>query len=309
MDYKHGILDTVGNTPLIRLENIEKLFDLNCHIFAKLERCNPTGSIKDRAAKAMILDALEKKRINKETTIVEPTSGNTGISLCAIASALNLKTIIFMPANMSKERINMMKAFGAEIVLTDTSLGMQGAIDACINYQKNHPNTFMPSQFENEANSDAHYLSTGREIYHQLDGNVDIFVAAFGTGGTLSGTAKYLKEQNPKIKVVGLEPSSSPLITKGKTGPHKIQGIGANFIPPILKREYIDQFFTIDDEEAYKFCLLLARKEGLFCGVSSGANLAGCIKVAKENPNCNIVTVLPDDGERYLSVDNLFDRS
>lgn len=306
MDYKHGIIETIGNTPLVRLENIEKEFQLKSKLFAKLERCNPTGSIKDRAAKGMILDVLEQKKINQDTILVEPTSGNTGISICAIASSLNMKAIIFMPANMSKERIQMMKAFGAEIVLTEPSRGMQGAIDACDEFQKTHENTFMPSQFDNKSNSQAHYFTTGPEIYRQLDQQVDIFVASFGTGGTLTGVSKFLKEQNREILTVGLEPASSPLVTEGKKGPHKIQGIGANFIPHILELDYVDKVLTITNEDAYEHCRMLARKEGLFCGISSGANLAGALRIAKECEGKNIVTVLPDDGERYLSIDGLF---
>lgn len=307
MNYKHGFIDTIGNTPLIRLENIEKEYQLKSKLFVKLERSNPSGSIKDRAAKAMILSALKEGKIHPNTTVIEPTSGNMGISLCAICASLSLKAMIFMPANMSKERILMMKALGAEIVLTDASLGMSGAIKACQEYQKTHKDTFMPSQFENFNNNRAHYETTGPEIYEQTDGLIDIFIASFGTGGTLSGTAQYLKEKNNQIMTIGVEPKSSPFISENKKGPHMIQGIGAGFQPDILTLSYIDKIMTVTDEEAYKYTRVLAKKEGLFCGISSGANLWIAIKLAQEFIDKNIVTILPDNGERYLSVSNLFD--
>jgi cysteine synthase A len=309
MNYQNSVLDAIGNTPLIRLERIERLYGLKAHLFAKLERCNPTGSIKDRAAKEMILDALEKGKITKDSVLIEPTSGNTGIGLASVAAALGMKLYIFMPSNCSIERVKMMRAFGADIRLTDSKLGMSGAIQAALDLAKTIPGSFIPSQFDNPDNALAHYKTTGPEIYHQLDGKIDLFVAAFGTGGTLTGTSHYLKEKIPALKAIGLEPSASPFVSEGKKGPHKIQGIGAGFKPGVLDLRYVDEILTVTDEEAYEGTRELARKEGLFCGITSGANLMGSIKVAKREDNAgkNIVTVLPDDGERYLSVEGLYE--
>lgn len=306
MNYKHGFVDLVGSTPLVRLERMEKEFHLKCRLFAKYERNNPTGSIKDRIAKEILLNALERKEINQDTVIVEPTSGNTGIGLCAVAASLGLKAVIFMPSSMSVERRKMMTAFGAEIVLTDAKAGMPGAIAAAKEFASKTPNSYIPGQFDNLDNSLAHYKTTGPEIYRDLDGNVDVFLAGFGTGGTITGTSRYLKEQKKDILTIGIEPEESPVISKGVKGPHKIQGIGAGFKPAVLDLTYVDKVVTVPSEKAYEFARLLARKEGLFCGISSGANVYEAVEIAKTIEDKNIVTVLPDNGERYLSVEGLF---
>ena len=306
MNYKHGFVDLVGSTPLVRLERMEKEFHLKCRLFAKYERNNPTGSIKDRIAKEILLNALERKEINQDTVIVEPTSGNTGIGLCAVAASLGLKAVIFMPSSMSVERRKMMTAFGAEIVLTDAKAGMPGAIAAAKEFASKTPNSYIPGQFDNLDNSLAHYKTTGPEIYRHLDGNVDVFLAGFGTGGTITGTSRYLKEQKKDILTIGIEPEESPVISKGVKGPHKIQGIGAGFKPAVLDLTYVDKVVTVPSEKAYEFARLLARKEGLFCGISSGANVYEAVEIAKTMEDKNIVTVLPDNGERYLSVEGLF---
>ncbi|MGN1243053.1 MAG: cysteine synthase A [Candidatus Enterosoma sp.] len=306
MNYKHGFVDLVGSTPLVRLERMEKEFHLKCRLFAKYERNNPTGSIKDRIAKEILLNALERKEINQDTVIVEPTSGNTGIGLCAVAASLGLKAVIFMPSSMSVERRKMMTAFGAEIVLTDAKAGMPGAIAAAKEFASKTPNSYIPGQFDNLDNSLAHYKTTGPEIYRDLDGNIDVFLAGFGTGGTITGTSRYLKEQKKDILTIGIEPEESPVISKGVKGPHKIQGIGAGFKPAVLDLTYVDKVVTVPSEKAYEFARLLARKEGLFCGISSGANVYEAVEIAKTMEDKNIVTVLPDNGERYLSVEGLF---
>ena len=306
MNYKHGFVDLVGSTPLVRLERMEKEFHLKCRLFAKYERNNPTGSIKDRIAKEILLNALERKEINQDTVVVEPTSGNTGIGLCAVAASLGLKAVIFMPSSMSVERRKMMTAFGAEIVLTDAKAGMPGAIAAAKEFASKTPNSYIPGQFDNLDNSLAHYKTTGPEIYRDLDGNVDVFLAGFGTGGTITGTSRYLKEQKKDILTIGIEPEESPVISKGVKGPHKIQGIGAGFKPAVLDLTYVDKVVTVPSEKAYEFARLLARKEGLFCGISSGANVYEAVEIAKTMEDKNIVTVLPDNGERYLSVEGLF---
>lgn len=302
----YTMLDLIGNTPIVRLKNIEKEFSLNSKIYAKLERCNPTGSIKDRIAKEMILQALEEKIIDKDTVIIEPTSGNTGIGLSAICATLNMKVVIFMPSNCSKERVNMMKAFGADIRLISEG-GMQGCINEALNLHSEIKNSYIPFQFENKNNWIAHYKTTGPEIYSQLDGDIDYFISAFGTGGTLTGTTKYLKEKKKDVISIGVEPQGSAVITTGKKGPHKIQGIGAGFKPEVLDLNIVDKVLTCSDEDAYSFTRLLAKKEGLFVGISSGANVYTCVKLAKDNPNKTFVTVLPDNGERYLSVEGLFE--
>ena len=306
MNYKHGFVDLVGSTPLVRFERMEKELHLKCRLFAKYERNNPTGSIKDRIAKEILLNALERKEINQDTVIVEPTSGNTGIGLCAVAASLGLKAVIFMPSSMSVERRKMMTAFGAEIVLTDAKAGMPGAIAAAKEFASKTPNSYIPGQFDNLDNSLAHYKTTGPEIYRDLDGNVDVFLAGFGTGGTITGTSRYLKEQKKDILTIGIEPEESPVISKGVKGPHKIQGIGAGFKPAVLDLTYVDKVVTVPSEKAYEFARLLARKEGLFCGISSGANVYEAVEIAKTMEDKNIVTVLPDNGERYLSVEGLF---
>ena len=304
--HDYSMIDLVGNTPLVRLSKLEKKYQVSCPIYAKLERCNPTGSIKDRAAKAMLLNALKDGKINQDTLLIEPTSGNTGIGLAAIAATLGLKLVIFMPASASIERVKMMKAFGADCRLVQEG-GMAGCIKEAEELHKQYPNSFIPAQFDNENNVLAHYTTTGPEIYSQTDGELDIFVAAFGTGGTLTGTSKYLKEKKSSIKAIGVEPSSSAFISKNEKGAHKIQGIGAGFKPSILNLDYVDEVMTITDEEAYQITRDLAKVEGLFVGISSGCNVAAAIKVAKSNPGKVIVTVLPDNGERYLSVEGLFE--
>ncbi len=302
----YSMVDLIGNTPLVRLKNIGAAYNLNSKIYAKLERCNPTGSIKDRAVKEMILDAMEKKLIDKDTVLIEPTSGNTGIGFAAIGATLNMKVVLFMPSNCSIERVKMMKAFGADIRLVSEG-GMAGCIAAAKQLHSEIKNSFIPFQFENKANSMAHYKTTGPEIFEQTEGTVDIFISAFGTGGTLTGTAKYLKEKKPSVLAFGVEPATSAVVTTGKRGPHKIQGIGAGFIPEVLELDVVDKVLTATDDEAYEFARELARKEGLFVGISSGANVATAVKLAKEYENKVIVTVLPDNGERYLSVPGLFD--
>lgn len=307
MNYKNNVLELIGNTPIIKLNKIEKEFDLKSNIFAKVERNNPTGSIKDRIAKQMILDALENKVINSDSIIVEPTSGNTGIGLASICASLGLKCVIFMPSNASKERIQIMKALNAEVIITDAALGgMNYCIEQVKNYLSEHKNAFSPSQFDNSSNVKGHYLTTSREIYNDLDGKIDIFVAGFGTGGTISGVSKYLKEMNKDILTIGVEPFSSAVVSKNEKGKHKIQGIGAGFKPENLKLEFIDNVITITDDDAYMMTNILAKKEGLFVGISSGCNVFACVQLAKMYPNKNIVTVLPDNGERYLSVEGLF---
>lgn len=302
------MLKAIGNTPLVRLKNVEEAFSLPCPIYAKLERSNPTGSVKDRAAKYMIIKAIERGDIDEDTIIIEPTSGNTGISLAAICASLSLKIAIYMPENVSKERVLMMKAFGAEVVLTPKEKGMKGAVDAAEERAKREEKSFIPLQFANRDNILAHYETTGPEIEKEL-GNIDIFVAGFGTGGTLMGTGKYLKDKNSGIALIGIEPKSSPLLTSAKTGPHKIQGIGANFIPEIMDPSFVDEVLDISDEDAYEGARLLAKKEGILAGISSGANIMGAIALAKRKENASkvIVTILPDNGERYLSVEGLFE--
>ena len=304
--HDYSMIDLIGNTPLVRLSKLEKKYNLSSPLYAKLERCNPTGSIKDRAAKEMILHALQEGKINQDTLLIEPTSGNTGIGLAAIAATLGMKLVIFMPASASIERVKMMKAFGADCRLVKDG-GMSGCIKEAEELHKQYPNSFIPAQFDNENNALAHYKTTGPEIYKQTEGELDIFVTSFGTGGTLTGISRYLKEQNKEIKTIGVEPASSAFVSKGEKGAHKIQGIGAGFKPSILDLNYVDEVLTIQDEEAYQVTRELAQVEGLFVGISAGCNVAAAIKVAKENPNKIIVTVLPDNGERYLSVEGLFE--
>lgn len=302
----YSMLDLIGNTPLVRLKKIEEKYNLSSKIYAKLERCNPTGSIKDRIAREMIVSALNEGKINKDTLIIEPTSGNTGIGLAAICAYLGLKVVMFMPSSCSVERVNMMKAFNADCRLISEG-GMAGCVKASEELHAQVKNSFMPLQFSNENNLIAHYKTTGPEIYSRLEGELDIFISAFGTGGTLTGVSKYLKEKKPSIYSIGVEPATSAFISTGVKGPNKIQGIGAGFKPEILNLDYVDKIMTITDEEAYDFTRELAKEEGLFVGISSGANVATAVKIAKENPNKVIVTVLPDNGERYLSVKGLFD--
>lgn len=298
-----SITETIGNTPLVELTNIEKKHSLKAKLFAKVEFFNPGGSVKDRIAFAMIMDAKNKGLINKDTVIIEPTSGNTGIGLSMVAASMGLKVILTMPETMSIERRNLLKAYGAELVLTEGKKGMKGAIEKANELAKNNPHSFIPSQFTNPANPNRHYETTGPEIYKDLDGKVDIFVAGVGTGGTLSGVGKYLKEKNSNVKVVAVEPFSSPVLSKGESGPHGIQGIGAGFIPETLNTSIYDEIITVKNEEAYESGKESARSEGLLVGISSGAALFAAIELAKreENKNKNIVVLFPDTGERYLS--------
>ena len=300
---KNSFLDLVGNTPLVRVNNLIKKDELKADVLAKLEYFNPAGSVKDRIAKEMILDALEKGLINENTTLIEPTSGNTGIGLSAVATALNLKIIITMPETMSVERRNLMKAYGAELVLTPGSEGMKGAIAKAKELASQIENSFIPGQFENPANPTAHYKTTGPEIYEQTEGKVDIFVAGVGTGGTISGIGKYLKEKNPEVKVVAVEPASSPVLSTGKGGAHKIQGIGAGFVPETLDTKIYDEINTVENEDAFATGKEMAKTEGILVGISSGAALYAAKELAKreENAGKTIVVLLPDGGDRYLS--------
>lgn len=302
-DIKDGFIDLVGHTPLVRLNNLKKKNGLKADILAKLEYFNPAGSAKDRVAKEMIFDAIDKGLINENTTLIEPTSGNTGIGLAAVATSLGLKLIIAMPDTMSAERINLMKAYGANLVLTPGAEGMQGAISKAEELAKEIPNSFIPGQFDNPANPTAHYKTTGPEIYQQTDGKVDIFVAAVGTGGTISGTGKYLKEQNPNIKIIAVEPASSPVLSQGKAGPHEIQGIGAGFIPKTLDTEIYDEVITVENDDAFIDGKEIAKTEGILVGISSGAALhvAKQLALKEENVGKTIVVLLPDGGDRYLS--------
>ena len=300
---KNSFLDLVGNTPLVRVNNLIKKDELKADVLAKLEYFNPAGSVKDRIAKEMTLDALEKGLINENTTLIEPTSGNTGIGLSAVATALNLKIIITMPETMSVERRNLMKAYGAELVLTPGSEGMKGAIAKAKELASQIENSFIPGQFENPANPTAHYKTTGPEIYEQTEGKVDIFVAGVGTGGTISGIGKYLKEKNPEVKVVAVEPASSPVLSTGKGGAHKIQGIGAGFVPETLDTKIYDEIITVENEDAFAIGKEMAKTEGILVGISSGAALYAAKELAKreENEGKTIVVLLPDGGDRYLS--------
>ena len=297
------IIDTIGKTPLVELTNLEKKYNLKARIIAKVEYFNPGGSVKDRIAKAMIEKAEKEGLINKDTVLVEPTSGNTGIGLAMVAASKGLRIILTMPETMSIERRNLLKAYGAELVLTEGAKGMKGAIAKAEELAKEIPNSFIPSQFTNIANPNIHYLTTGPEIYNDLEGKLDYFVAGVGTGGTLSGTGKYLKEQNPNIKAIAVEPETSPVLSKGTPGPHKIQGIGAGFVPATLDTSIYDEIITIGNEEAMEQGKESARVEGLLVGISSGAAIKAAIKLAQreENAGKTIVVLLPDTGERYLS--------
>ena len=297
------IIDTIGKTPLVELTNLEKKYNLKARIIAKVESFNPGGSVKDRIAKAMIEKAEKEGLINKDTVLVEPTSGNTGIGLSMVAASKGLRIILTMPETMSIERRNLLKAYGAELVLTEGAKGMKGAIAKAEELAKEIPNSFIPSQFTNMANPNIHYLTTGPEIYEDLEGNLDFFVAGVGTGGTLSGTGKYLKEQKPSIKAIAVEPETSPVLSKGTPGPHKIQGIGAGFVPATLDTSIYDEIITIGNEEAFEMGRESARVEGLLVGISSGAAMKAAIRIAQreENAGKTIVVLLPDTGERYLS--------
>lgn len=293
----------IGRTPLLELIHIEETYDLKAKILAKLEYFNPAGSVKDRVAKAMIDTAEASGKLTPNSVIIEPTSGNTGIGLSAVAAARGYRIIIVMPETMSVERRQLMKAYGAELVLTEGSKGMKGAIQKAEELAQQIPNSFLPEQFANPANPQAHRETTGPEIYEDTDGRIDIFVAGVGTGGTITGVGEYLKEQKPEIQVVAVEPASSPVLSAGTAGPHKIQGIGAGFVPEILNTSIYDEIIPVTNEEAFAAGRLLGKKEGVLVGISSGAALFAAIELAKrpENAGKTIVTLLPDTGDRYLS--------
>ena len=301
--YAKGTLGLIGNTPLVEVANIEKELGLEATVLVKLEYFNPAGSVKDRVAKAMIEDAEEKGLLKKGSVIIEPTSGNTGIGLGAIAAAKGYRIILTMPETMSVERRNILKAYGAELVLTEGSRGMAGAIEKAEELAKEIPGGFIPGQFVNPANPAVHRATTGPEIWRDTDGKVDLFIAGVGTGGTITGVGEYLKEQNPAVRVVALEPADSPVLSGGKAGAHKIQGIGAGFVPEVLHTDVYDEIFRADSGDAFAAAKLLAKKEGILVGISSGAALHGAIELAKrpENKGKVIVALLPDTADRYYS--------
>ena len=298
-----SVLDMVGGTPLLEAGNLEREFGLKAKILMKLEYLNPAGSVKDRIARAMILDAREKGLLKEGATLIEPTSGNTGIGLASMVASLGYRLILTMPETMSVERRNILKAYGAEIVLTDGARGMTGAIEKAKELAQEISDSFIPGQFENPVNPKAHIETTGPEIWEDTKGKVDIFVAGVGTGGTITGVGTYLKEKNPNVKIVAMEPSDSPVLSGGKPGPHKLQGIGAGFVPETLDTEIYDEILTIGSEEAFSGARQIAQKEGVLVGISSGAAFAAAVKLAKrpENEGKMIVVLLPDSGDRYYS--------
>lgn len=300
--YKHAD-ELIGGTPLLELTQIEKEFSLNAKLIAKVEYFNPAGSVKDRVAKAMINDAEKSGKLKSGSVIIEPTSGNTGIGLASVAATRGYRIIIVMPDTMSIERRQIMKAYGAELVLSEGAKGMKGAIEKAQELAKEIPNSFIPGQFENPSNAQAHYETTGPEIWKATDGSVDIFVAGVGTGGTITGVGKYLKEKNANVRVIAVEPKDSPVLSSGKAGAHKIQGIGAGFVPPVLDTKIYDEVMTVANEDAFAIGKLIGKKEGILVGISSGAAVAAAIEVAKrtESLGKNIVVLLPDTGDRYLS--------
>ena len=299
----NGTIDLIGNTPLVEVKNIEKELGLEARVLVKLEYFNPAGSVKDRIATGMIEDAEEKGLLKEGSVIIEPTSGNTGIGLAAIAAAKGYRIILTMPETMSVERRNILKAYGAEIVLTEGAKGMKGAIAKADELAKEIPNSFIPGQFVNPANPAAHRATTGPEIWNDTDGDVDIFIAGVGTGGTLTGVGEYLKEKKPDVKIVALEPATSPVLSEGKSGAHKIQGIGAGFVPDVLNTKVYDEIITVENDDAFATGKLLAKHEGVLVGISSGAALWAAIDYAKrpENKGKTIVALLPDNGDRYYS--------
>ncbi len=299
----NSVTELIGHTPLLRLNKYEKAFNLDAKILAKVEFFNPAGSVKDRIALAMINDAEEKGLLNKDSVIIEPTSGNTGVGLALVAAARGYRTIITMPDTMSVERRNLLKAYGAELLLTEGSKGMKGAIAKAEELAKEIPHSFIPGQFTNPANPLAHYKTTGPEIWEDSDGKVDFFVAGIGTGGTLSGVGKYLKEKNPNVKIIGVEPAGSPVLTKGVAGPHKIQGIGPGFVPDTLDTKIYDEIIAVENEDAFETGKKFSRMEGVLTGISSGAAIYAATVLAKrpENKGKTIVALLPDSGDRYLS--------
>ncbi|MBQ8982681.1 MAG: cysteine synthase A [Lachnospiraceae bacterium] len=297
------ITDLIGHTPLVQLHQFSEAKNLDAILLAKLEYFNPAGSVKDRIAKAIIEDAMKQGKINKDTVIIEPTSGNTGIGLACVTASMGLRLIITMPETMSVERRTLMKAYGAELVLTDGSQGMKGAIAKAQELAKQYDNSFIPGQFENEVNPLTHYWTTGPEIWEDTEGKVDIFVAGVGTGGTISGAGKYLKERNPDIRIVAVEPAASPVLSGGRPGPHKIQGIGAGFVPKTLDQNIYDEILTVSNEDAFATGRALGKQEGILVGISSGAALHAATVLAErpENQGKTIVVLLPDTGDRYLS--------
>ena len=299
----NGTIDLIGNTPLVEVKNIEKELGLEARVLVKLEYFNPAGSVKDRIAKGMIEDAEEKGLLKEGSVIIEPTSGNTGIGLAAIAAAKGYRIILTMPETMSVERRNILKAYGAEIVLTEGAKGMKGAIAKADELAKENPNSIIPGQFVNPANPATHRATTGPEIWNDTDGDVDIFIAGVGTGGTLTGVGEYLKEKKPDVKIVALEPATSPVLSEGKSGAHKIQGIGAGFVPDVLNTKVYDEIITVENDDAFATGKLLAKHEGVLVGISSGAALWAAIDYAKrpENKGKTIVALLPDNGDRYYS--------